>query len=409
MALSRSFSPLRHAAFRQIWIAILVSNFGSVIQSVGAAWMMTTLTPSKQMVALVQASATLPLMMFSLIAGAIADALDKRQTMLAAQALMLLASSALALLTLFGRITPWGLLALTLVVGTGTALNTPAWQASLRMQVPMADLPAAVALNSLSFNTARSIGPALGGSLLVIAGPAANFVINAVSYMGTIFVLLRWRPQRDGGRPAAREGFWRSIWRGVCIAIGQPAIRRPLCRITLFSIFTASLWSTMPLVARDLLHGDARTFGIVVGAFGVGSILGALIVTELRQFLGPDGLFGIASLGFAAAMIGVAYQNQLALDLPFLVLAGLSWVSGMSTISVTIQMYAPQDAIGRCHSLYQMCAFGGLSAGSYVWGSVADRIGTGTAILVAGYCLLATPLLALLQPLPALPDNLDPG
>jgi MFS family permease len=187
-------APLRYPVYRSIWLATLASNFGGLIQAVGAAWMMTTLTSSAGMVALVQASITLPIMVFSLAAGAIADSFSRRGVMLTAQLFMLAVSVVLAATAWLELLNPWLLLGFTFLIGCGTALNNPAWQASVGDLVPRHDLPAAVALNSVGFNLTRSVGPAIGGAIVAAAGAAAAFAVNAVSYFALIFVLSRWRP-----------------------------------------------------------------------------------------------------------------------------------------------------------------------------------------------------------------------
>lgn len=195
LAPGKTLAPFGYPAFRAIWIANLVSNLGSMIQSVAAAWLMTDLTNSHVLIALVQASTTLPIMAFGVFAGAIADNFDRRRVMLAAQSGMLLVSTALALVSWAGMIGPWSLLLFTLLVGIGTALNSPAWQASVRAQVGKRDLPQAISLNSVAFNLARSVGPALGGVLISLWSTSLAFALNALSYTLLIVVLLRWRPQ----------------------------------------------------------------------------------------------------------------------------------------------------------------------------------------------------------------------
>ena len=190
-----TLGPLRHPVFRAVWVASLASNFGGLIQSVGASWLMTSIAPQASMVALVQASATLPIMLLSLLSGAVADNFDRRRVMLVAQGFMLAVSALLTVVTWMGLMTPWLLLLFTFLIGCGTALNNPAWQASVGDMVPRGDLPAAVGLNSMGFNIARSVGPALGGAIVAAAGAAAAFAVNTVSYVGLIAVLSRWRPE----------------------------------------------------------------------------------------------------------------------------------------------------------------------------------------------------------------------
>ncbi|MFM6829827.1 MAG: MFS transporter, partial [Novosphingobium sp.] len=222
-----SLAPFRYPAFRAIWTANLFSNIGSMIQSVGAAWLMTELTTSHVLVALVQASATIPILLLGMFAGAIADNYDRRRVMLAAQTGMLVVSAALAALAYTDQIGPLSLLALTLMVGMGTALNGPAWQASVRLQVARADLPQAISLNAISFNLARSVGPALGGILISLWSTSLAFALNAVSYLGMIVVLSRWRPE---SLPPMREPMLAAIGRGLRFCAGSSPIRKVLIR-----------------------------------------------------------------------------------------------------------------------------------------------------------------------------------
>jgi MFS family permease len=221
------FAPFRHPAFRAIWSANLFSAIGSSVQSVGAAWLMTDLTTSHRLIALVQASVTLPIMLFGVFAGAIADNFDRRRVMLAAQIGMLIASGLLAILTYEKIVGPHLLLAFTLAVGIGTALNTPAWQASVRSQVGPEDLPQAISLNNLSFNMARSVGPALGGLLISVAGMAAAFAVNSASYIAMIWVLWRWRPLAP--KPV-RQSMMPSIYTGLTFCFSSGPVRKLLLR-----------------------------------------------------------------------------------------------------------------------------------------------------------------------------------
>ena len=394
---SGALAPFRQPAFRAIWTANLVSNFGSLIQSVGAAWLMTVISGSPQLVALVQASSVIPIMLLSLFSGAIADSYDRRLVMLFAQCLMLAASGVLAGLTYAGYVKPWSLLVFTFLVGVGTSLNGPAWQASLRAQVPHRDLPAAIALNSIGFNLARSLGPAIGGVLMALWGASANFTVNALSYVGLILVLLRWRPQLD---PPKREPLGHAIHAGLSFARRDRGVRRALIRAGVFGLLIAGLWSLMPLVARDLLHGEQSVYGIILGAFGVGSIAGAFFATHARRMLSNDRVFMLATLGFAIGALGAATAPSLAVAIPVLAIAGASWVTALSTINIVVQMSAPPVVVGRCLALYQMSAFGGLAIGAYVWGGVAEHAGVREALLASGSLLAASTLLSLLWPLP---------
>ena len=262
---SSPFVPLRQPIFRAVWFASLASNFGGLVQAVGASWMMASISPSAEMVALVQASTTLPVMLFSLAAGAISDNYDRRRIMLTAQGFMLTVSVGLAAFTKLGLITPWLLLCFTFLIGCGTALNNPAWQSSVGDMVPRRDVPAAVTLNSVAFNIARSVGPAIGGAIVAAAGAVAAFVINAFSYIGLITVLARWQPPRIE-RVLPRETLFIAMGAGVRYVAMSPNIRAVILRAFAFGFGAIVGLALLPLVARDLIRGGPLTYGILLGA-----------------------------------------------------------------------------------------------------------------------------------------------
>ena len=275
MDVRESPSPFQSPIFRSVWIGSLVSNFGSLIQSVGAAWMMTSIASSADMVALVQTAVALPILLWSLVAGALADGFDRRKVMLAAQVFMLVVSLALALFAWIGWMSPWLLLMFTFLIGCGAAFNAPAWQASVGDMVPRAQLAHAVALNSMGFNIARSLGPAIGGIIVAAAGAATAFVVNALSYIGLMVVLARWKsPPPQSVLP--REPLGVAIGAGIRYVAMSPDIRNVLLRSFLFGVGASSLMALLPIVVKVLMAGGPLTFGALLGAFGVGAVAGAL-------------------------------------------------------------------------------------------------------------------------------------
>ena len=376
----------------------MASNFGGLIQSVGAAWLMTSLAPSAGMVALVQASVTLPIMLLSLFAGAVADSLDRRRVMLAAQGFMLAVSVLLALAAWAGWLTPWLLLLFTFLIGCGTAMNGPAWQASVGDMVPRADLPAAVALNGMGFNIARSLGPALGGAIVAAAGAAAAFAVNALSYVALIAVLARWRPLRTPPT-LPREPLGAAMASGLRYVALSPPVRVVLARALVFGVGASGVSALLPLVARESVAGGPLTFGVLLGAFGIGAVGGALASTALRARLSTEGLVRASCLAFAAAAAAVGLSGTLLLTVPALLVGGGAWVLALSTFNVSVQMSTPRWVVARAISLYQMAAFGGMAAGAWAWGAVAEAQGIPTALLGAAAVMAACALLGLALPL----------
>lgn len=370
-----------------------------MIQSVAAAWLMTDLTKSHQLIALVQASTTLPIMLLALFAGAIADNHDRRLVMLVAQVGMLIASALLAALTWAGMIGPLSLLALTLTVGAGTALNGPAWQASVRLQVGPEDLPQAISINTIAFNLGRSVGPAVGGVLISLAGPATAFALNTLSYIALIVVLLRWRPDMP---PRQRQPILASIATGVRFCAGSSPVRRVLGRGISFSFAAISYLALMPILVREQIGGSEVDFGLLLGAFGLGSIIVALGVAGLRRRWGNERLLGTAQIAFAAAMLPIALTTSLPLAIACTMVAGGAWVATLTTLNVAMQLRSPEEILGRCLAIYQAITFGGMAMGSYVMGLLSDYIGVGNTLIFSAVLLLVlTPLLRWLAPMPA--------
>lgn len=401
-------SPFAFPIFRDVWLANLASRFGGLIQSVGASWIMVTLATSPLLVSLVQASTTLPVMLFALLAGALADTYDRRRLMIAAQLFMLAVSVALAVFAWFEALTPWLLLLFTFLIGCGAALNGPAWQASVGEMVPRPVLPAAVALNSMGFNVARSLGPALGGALVAVGGAAAAFAVNAVSYLGLLFVLARWRsPETRSTLP--REPLGLAMFAGVRYAALSPTIAAVLARSAVFGVGASAIPALLPLIASQRMAGGPLVFGLLLGAFGLGAVLAALASSRLRTRLGSEAMVRAALLALAAGALGTGYSASLPLTLFALLVGGGGWVLALSTFNVTVQMSAPRWVVARALALYQMAAFGGMAAGSWLWGSITERYGLTEALAASALVLLACLALGLRRGLPDLAlTNLDP-
>lgn len=396
-------SPLSVPVFRAVWIASMASNFGGLIQSVGASWLMTSLTPSSQMVALVQASTALPILLLSLWSGAVADNLDRRRVMLAAQGFMLAVSVVLAVITFAGWISPWLLLVFTFLIGCGAAMNGPAWQASVGDMVPRSALPGAVALNSMGFNIARSVGPAIGGAIVAAAGAAAAFVVNAVSYVGLIAVLTRWKPSYPE-RILPREPLGHAMTAGVRYVAMSPDIRTVLARALIFGIGASAVPAMMPLVARDVIIGNSLTYGVLLGAFGIGAVGGGLMVRRLRDRLSVEAIVRAAAAALAIGTVLTGLSATLWLTIPALALAGGGWVLALSTFNVTVQLSAPRWVVARSLSLYQMAAFGGMASGAVLFGAIADAHGVQVSLFAAAAVQALTILSGFLLPLPVARD-----
>ncbi|AQZ53387.1 MULTISPECIES: MFS transporter [Martelella] len=402
------FAPFAHTTFRNIWFASIASNLGTNIQNVGAAWMMTSISNSESMVALVQASTTLPVMLFALVAGAIADSFDRRRVILAAQGFMFAVSVALALAAVAGVITPWMLLAFTFLIGSGNALNNPSWQAAVGDMVPRSDVPGAVTVNSVGFNITRSVGPAVGGTIVAIGGAAAAFVVNALSYLGLLTVVFRWKfvPPEN---PLPREKMTTAIGAGLRYVFMSPNILKVLLRAFLFGLATVSALALLPLVARDVIAGGPQTFGIMLGAFGIGAIGGAFANARLRAALSNEAIIRAAFLVFGASAVVMSLSTSLIIDCLALFFAGACWVMALSLFNTVVQLTTPRWVVGRALSLYQTAAFGGMAGGSWLWGYVAENLTITHAFLAAAGVAAFGAAVGFVFKMPAFESlNLDP-
>ena len=398
----------RNQTFRMLWIASLTSNFGGLVQAVGAAWMMTELTSSESMVALVQTSVTLPIMVFSLIAGVFADNFDRRKVMLVAQGFMLVVSIVLTVLALEGLLSPWLLLSFTFLIGCGTALHNPSWQASMGDIVSRDELPAAVSLNSMGFNIMRSVGPAAGGAIVAIAGAAAAFAVNAASYVAIIAALFRWHPATQPNA-LPREPFGIAFQAGLRYVAMSPNLMKVILRGFVFGISAVALQALLPVVVRDNLDGDALVFGTLLGCFGFGAVAGALVNAELRSRFHNEVIVRMGFAGFALSSFVLAVSPWAVVSAAALLLAGGCWVVSLSLFNVTMQMSTPRWVVGRALALYQTGVFGGMAIGSWLWGSLSETIGTNGALTGAAMVLLAGALIGFFLPLPDFDQlNLNP-
>jgi MFS family permease len=388
------FAPLRHAVFRRIWLASLVSNLGILIQGVGAAWAMTQMTSSADKVALVQTALMLPIMLIAMPAGAIADMHDRRVVALISLAIALAGATVLTVLAWLGLVTPNILLALCFVVGSGMALFGPAWQASVSEQVPTETLPAAVALNGISYNIARSFGPAIGGLVVATAGAVAAFAVNTVLYLPLIVVLFLWNRTHEPSR-LPRERLNRAMVSGVRYIANSPSIRIVLIRTLVTGIIGGSVSALMPLVTRDLLHGGAQTYGIMLGAFGMGAVFGALNIGEVRRRMSGEAAVRACAISMAGAIAAVALSANAFLTAAALVVAGAVWMLAVALFNIGVQLSAPRWVAGRSLAAFQASIAGGIAVGSWGWGHLTDLAGVETALLVSAGLMLLSPLLGI--------------
>lgn len=385
-------APLHYPTFRRIWLASLLSNLGILIQGVGAAWAMTEMTSSADKVALVQTALLLPVMLVAMPAGAIADMYDRRIVMLLALLIALCGATALTAIDWLGFTTPDLLLVLCFVVGSGMALMGPAWQSSVSEQVPTETLPAAIALNGISYNIARSFGPAIGGLIVATAGAVLTFSINAFLYLPLITALFLWK-RVPKPRRLPREHLSRAIISGVRYIANSPSIKIVIARTMITGVVGSAIQALMPLVARDLLHGGAQTYGIMLGAFGVGAVIGALTIGELRRRMSSEAAVRACTVSMSGAIVAVALSREPILTIAALVLAGAVWTIIWTLFNIGVQLSAPRWVAGRSLAAWQASFSGGLAIGSWGWGRLTDAVGVEITLLVSAALMLLLPLL----------------
>lgn len=378
-----TFAPFRHRTFLLFWCSTLVSSFGGMIQTVGASWMMATIAPSADRVALVQTAATLPFFFLSLFAGALADTRDRRSIMLGAQVFALLVSVALAGVTVLHWVTPGLLLLFTFLIGCTNAFFAPAWQASIGELVPREHIPPAVATNALGMNIARSVGPAIGGFVVALLGAAAAFLINAVSYLGIIGTIFAWRPTRPKS-DLPPETIGTAMASGLRYVSLAPQIWKVLGRAALHTLPIAAVQALAPVVARDLLAGEARTYGVLLASFGIGAMLGALSTATLRSRVSSDTLLRTLSVLACLSLVGIGQSRWLALTLPCFVVAGAVWALSFANFNVAVQLSSPRWVVGRMLATYHTTVFASIALGSWFWGHFAAAFGVGESLTVAG-------------------------
>ena len=393
----KALEPLRDRNFRNIWSASLLSNFGQLVLGVAAAWEMTRLA-SAGMVALVQTALMLPLMLVAVPAGAIADMFDRRKIAMAGLAFSACAAAALTLFSTVGLAGPWVLLAFCFLIGGGVALYSPAWQASISEQVPPEHLAAAVSLGSVSYNIARSFGPALGGAIVLAFGAKAAFATNALMYLPLLGAFFLWR-RRHATPRLPPERLSRAIVSGLRYVIHAPAVRTVMIRTIAFGLMVSANAALTPLVARDLLRGDAGTYGLLLGATGVGSVIGALMVSDVRDRFSPEGAVRVAMLAAAAMVMVVGFSHALWLSVLALALAGVANMVTISMLNIAIQLAVPRWVAARALAWYQSSLTGGVALGAWLWGQVTTSHGVGTAMICSAVGLLLLPLLGLVLPL----------
>jgi len=376
-----ALAPLRHPAFRMLWLANLASNIGLFVQNTAAGWLMTSLDPSPMMVSLVQAASMLPVFLLALPAGALADIMDRRLFLIGAQLWMAGTALLLCILSGIDALGPWGLVALTFALGAGLAMTFPAWAATTPELVPRTDLVSAIALNGIGFNITRAIGPAIGGLTIAWFGMGAAFALNAACLMVMVAALFAWKRAPSSSR-MPREHFLSAVRAGTRFVAATPAMHAAIIRAVVFFLFGSAVWGLLPLLVRDTLGLGPQSFGLLLGCMGVGAVAAGFLLPALRGRLDRSGMVLWASLIGALAMAILALLHHWSFAALGMMLYGVSWISAASTLQASAQMAAPAWVRARAIGIYQMCFFGALAAGSALSGWIAGQVGVTWAMFL---------------------------
>ncbi|PDT33068.1 MULTISPECIES: MFS transporter [Sinorhizobium] len=381
-------APLKNRTFRSIFLASQLSSLGWLMQTVALSWLMATVSTSDVMVALVQASSTLPAFFLAVFVGAIADNYGRRMVMIVGRSLMMAAAAMLTILIAFGITDPWMILAFSFLDGCGIALSDPAWRASLGDMLERRHLPAAVTLLNVGFNTVRSVGPALGGLIVAAFGPLVAFALTTLGFVAPLTALCRnkWKVQTS---PLPREALMTAIYDGLRFTAISSEIKSTIVRGTLFGFAAISTLALLPLIARDILKGGPISYGIMMGGFGAGALLAGLMNPTLRRMFTQECVVVLACIACAICQISLALTSPLAIATFSLAAGGAGWVTAWSGLGVNVQLASPRWIVGRTISIYSAFTYGGIAAGSWFWGVIVQNYSlpialgwSGTATLV---------------------------
>ena len=387
-------SPFQSRAFLILWLATVISNIGTWMHDIGASWLMASMTDSATLVALIQTATTLPIFLFALPAGALADMIDKRRMLWMVQAGLFIVVLLLVLVVWRGAITPELLIFFTFLMGTGTAFLAPAWQAIVPELVNKQSLSQAVALNSVGLNISRAIGPDLAGLIIVQWGTASVFLVNALSFLVVIAAVLWWRRPQTPPSPLPKEAMFSAMALGFRYAQHSQALKDTLLRALGFFIAASGFWALLPVVAKVKLQASAEAFGLMMAAVGLGAVLGSFLYPKLKARFSAGRLVTLASCLCAALLFLAALNAWLGFMLLLCALFGACWIWVLASLNVSAQLALPAWVRARGLAIYLMVFFGTMSAGSLLWGSLADAFSIELSLSLAGLSLLLTTLIS---------------
>ncbi len=382
MRLPAALLPLQAPVFRALWLASLAANMTMWMNDVAAAWLMTSLTTSPVMVALVQTASTLPVFLLGIPSGAMADIVDRRRYFAVTQLWVSITALVLAALSLTGTLTAPMLLALTFINGIGLAMRWPVFAAIVPQVVGREGLHAALALNGISMNLSRVIGPVLAGALISLVSPAAVFALNAVLALTSMLLILRWRSVRATS-PLPGERFVGALRVGFAFTWQSPRLKFVMLRVFLFFVQASALSALLPLVARQLHGGGPATFTVMLSCLGAGAITAALLFPRWRERFTRDQFVRYGAWTHVLMSTLIVSVPEIWIALPAMVVIGMAWISVANSLTISAQSALPDWVRARGMSIYQAAMMGGSAAGSLLWGQVAGLTDLRSAVLLA--------------------------
>ncbi|UPL50043.1 MFS transporter [Hymenobacter sublimis] len=402
-------TPFTYSLFRAIWIASVVSNVGTWMQNVAGVWLVTTLTSSALLVALMQTATSLPAFLLSMPAGAIADLIDRRRLLLFTQGFMAVVALLLAALTLLGEVSALSVLGFTFLLGIGAAINAPVWQTATIELVPRRVLGFAITLNGVSNNIARAIGPAIGGAIITYYSPGWVFLVNAVSFVGTFAVVYAWKREAEVASGPA-ENLTGALRAGMRYVQYSPAIYAVLFRTFAFAFGASAMWGLLSVVTARRLHLSSDTYGVLLSWLGAGAITGAFLMGRAGNRLTFNQRVLLGSAVFVGTNVALALVPSVYWLYPVMFISGIAWLMAMTSFSTTVQLHVPKWVQARVVSMYMLVFQAGLALGSMVWGELADRTTLETALLATAAWMLLSLLLAIPFPMRSAEGlNLEPA
>jgi MFS family permease len=379
--------PLRHARYRRLWCANLVSNVGTWIQTFASAWLIASSSHSASTTTLVQTSSYIPIFLFALFAGVVADAVHRPKFLFFCNLFQAGCACTMAALVASGHAPHAAVLALVFCLGCGSAFMWPAWQAALSGLVEPDEVEAAATLNNLSYNTAAIIGPALGGVLFKWIGPGPLFLVNAISFAGLLVVYRAWW-REGGGRPSVQAGYAARLREGLRTAFGCPRYRRILRNVATVFFSTIAYAALLPVFVRDVLRMDASVFGTLMGSLGGGAVLAAFCLPAIRARVDKTNILSCALVVYGLMLAAMPWLHSLVVLVPLIACGGMAWSAVISTLNAAAQLSFPAAVRARTLAIYLVVMAGGYTVGSVVWGRVADACGVRFALTAAGVCVL---------------------